>query len=247
MAKLNLKIELPVDERGLSPNEVKRFDKARADLLNPRLNLSQDQRETRAKTIGDVEARPKVLRDRAWLNQAEAETAELAKARGEDVGRTRAGGLRVLSRGGLTQAFEDGHLNHDHGRLTSLDLYEAGKRYRDAYETHEGQTTGQGGATGFSARGPQVRVLEAGLLLEAMRAELTTRQRDVLDLVCGRDVRLRTAATELRRGFPSARNSLRGGLKAIVNVSLKPEDVARLAANVKAAAAELAKAASRAA
>lgn len=234
-ASASILIELPANERGLPAREVERFDKARADLLNPRLALREDQRETRARIIAAIEERPKAEAERAWLKQSAAETMALAQARGEDV-RADKGRVRIVSRGGLKQAYEDGHLNQAGGKITSTDLYEAGQRYRTAYEATEGMTTGQREGSGFSGRAPQVRIVEAGLALQAMRALITDRQRAVLDLVCGKDIRLRTAATELRRGFPSAKNSLRGGLLLLVGLKVEKPKALAEALSAKTAA-----------
>lgn len=234
-------IELPAEERGLPPEQVERYDQAREDLNNPRLRLSDKQRDARAATMGVVERRPIETRDREWRERTEAETAALAVARGEEVGRTKAGGLRIMSRGGLQQAYEDGHLDPVHGKLTATDMYEAAKAYRNAYEAYEGQTTGgKEGGGGFSSKGPQLRVLKAGVMLAQMREALTPQQQAVIDLVCGQDVRLRAAATQLGRGFPATRNALRGGLRAIVEQGTEaPEDFAE---HLRAKAAAIAQA-----
>lgn len=47
-----------------------------------------------------------------------------------------------------------------------------------------------------------------------MRLNLTPRQIEVLDRVCGQDMHRREAVPVPRRGFPSTKNSLIMGLKA---------------------------------
>jgi hypothetical protein len=224
-------IQLPADERGLPPDVVRRFDALHRKLA--RRDLRPKDREVAENELQALVGSLPAAREKASLDRSIAETVALAQAKGEDVKQTKTG-TRILSRGGLFQAYEDGHMEPEHGPLSATDLYLAGKRYRDAYEIIEGMTTGGGTPAGFGPKAPQMRVIEAGADLEAMRAAITPRQRAVLDLVCGKDRRLRTAAAELRRGFPSVRNSLRGGLRAVAELKVDRDPV-RLARLIHAA------------
>lgn len=138
--------------------------------------------------------------------------------------------------GGIETAFEKGHL--DGPGPKSPHLQAVGQRYREAYEIVEAQTTNAGGggsgATG-GARSPQLRVVIAGEVLAHMREDLTPRQRAVLDLVCGHDIRLRIAAAHLKAGFPATQRALRGGLIAALE-SLKRHREAREAGEELSAA-----------
>jgi hypothetical protein len=133
--------ELPANERGLPPDQVERFDKARADLLNPRLALKEGQKDERARTMGNVEDLPKQAAEKVWRATAMLETVALAKARGEDV-QTK-GAVRVNSHDGLWSVFDLGKLTH-----AQLD---DGLFYREGWESRSadmgsqlGQTTGGG-------------------------------------------------------------------------------------------------------
>lgn len=219
-AEKKLLIQLPEAERGLGSFHIARFDKlkrklARTDLRLPDRARAEDE-------LAELIAAPKAAAEQASLDRSLAETVALAAARGEDVRKDgKTGRTRILSRGGLCQAYEDRLIDPLHGPLSADDLYSAGKRYRDAYEVSEGLTTGRGGGSGFGPKGPQPRMLEAAYTLAKMREKLSQRQIDVLDLVCGQDVRLRVAATELKRGFPGCRNSLRGGLAIIAELKIE--------------------------
>lgn len=207
--------ELPEDERGLTIAQVRRYNQLQKRLARP--DLKPRQRQAAMLEIENMEVARKRAQDDAWIKGSMAETADLAQARGEDVEwNAGGGGLRVLSRGGLYQAYRRGNLEPEHGPLNADDLYAAGKRYRDAYEAHVGHTSPSGGGAGGAA--PQVRVIEAGIKLAAMRDVLGSREREVLDLVCGEDIRVSDAAARLRRGVPSTVRALRGGLRSIAGM-----------------------------
>lgn len=95
-------------------------------------------------------------------------------------------------------------------------LHSIGVDYRDAYIVIEGEASGRGeGGSGFGPKAPQPRILELGQRLADMRRGLNIRQRDVLDLVCGKDLRLREATALLRLGDPrTTQNALVSGLRA---------------------------------
>lgn len=87
--------------------------------------------------------------------------------------------------------------------------------YAAAYVVVEGQAThaGEGGG-GFKPKAPIPRQVEDGQTLADMRKALTTRQRAVLDRVCGQGMRVREAATQMSAGFPATIRALVSGLKA---------------------------------
>jgi hypothetical protein len=221
-------ILLPANERGLSPAFVARFDRLKRRLA--RNDLKPTQRNQALDELDEMVRAPGIAADRAAISEAIAETIALAEGRGETVAPARATGpIRIMSRGGLRQAYEDGHLAPERGTLRSDDLWEAGKRYRDCFEAVEGMTASQkGGGGGFGPKGPQPRILEAGDRLKQMRDALTDRQIAVVDMVCGEDKRLRVAADELRRGFLGAKNSLRGALTILATLKIERRSLAEV-------------------
>lgn len=114
--------------------------------------------------------------------------------------------------GGIEEAYEKGHLD---GRGAKAEaLKSIGERYGKAYEIDEGKTSSRGeGGGGFGPKGPQLRLVEAGETLAILRQGLSKRERDVLDKVCGDQLRTRQAATALKAGFPATARALRGGLQ----------------------------------
>jgi len=201
------------------PDDIGRYTKAEERALakaQEKLAKSKDAeaRKNAWAEIDKIAAKPAQRLFEHRRKRDTDETTALAIGRGEQVQQT---GIRVriLTRQGIQQAFEEGHMTPALGPMTADDLHVTAKAYRDAYEIAEGMTgrSGEGGG-GYGAKGPQIRVIEAGEVLAVMRLELTQRQVDVLDRVCGQDMRLREAATILRRGFPSTKNSLIMGLKA---------------------------------
>lgn len=179
-----------------------------------------------------------------WRDQALTETMAIAEARGEVVEYEAVelktvvrdeDGAKVLDEdgspvvhietfsrvrlgdrgGGLEHALDKGWLDHPHGGPEADALYAVGEKYRDAYEVTEGRKSNQGGAGGgFGPKGPQLRIVEAGEFLAVTRAPLTSRQRRVLDLVCGDGHRCRRAAAIMQAGLPATTRALRGGLSA---------------------------------
>jgi hypothetical protein len=119
-------IELPPGERGLSAQDVARWDKARAELGSDRLALTERQREARLRTMAQVEAGPQVDADKAWQAEVADETARLARERGEVVERPKSGGVRVSSRDPLASLLKAGHL--------TAELFGVGLIVRDLYE-----------------------------------------------------------------------------------------------------------------
>lgn len=151
--------------------------------------------------------------DHDWNRRADYETTSLAMARGEVVEKTKAGHTRIMTRAGIQQAYEAGYLQPEDGkRLSSANLYETAKRYRDAYEIIAGRTTPNGSEASGGMKGPQVRIAEAGEALRVMRTGLDRLEVAVLDRVCGEEIRARETATILALGFEKVRKALVSGL-----------------------------------
>ena len=121
--------------------------------------------------------------------------------------------VRIITRGGLQLAFDRGDL--DGGPLKAELLLDTGRAYRWAFETASALTTPQRNLSPVSARaplrasaGPQDAVFAAGEALRLFRADLTERQRDVLDRVCGLDLTVRAAAMAMKADPRTIRRSL---------------------------------------
>lgn len=207
-------------EKLVLPEDLERLTAAEVKTLTPKLDALRrtknvGTRETLYRDIQAILRKPGQRVENRWRTGAINETVALAKARGEDVELPKRGGARIMSRQGIQQAFEEGHMTPTLGPMTADHLHDTAKTYRDAYEIAAGLAGRSGdGSGGYGAKGPQIKLVEAGEILAIMRLDLTQRQVDVLDRVCGQDMRLREAATVLRRGFPSTKNSLIMGLKA---------------------------------
>jgi hypothetical protein len=118
-------ILLPANERGLPQAEVVRFDKAKAELLNPRLPLSDRQREARAAIMQSVESQPKRAADKAWLDEAIRETLELHQARGVEVEVSTV--VRVAGHDGLHTLYK--------AKRISEEQYQRGVLFRRAWNS----------------------------------------------------------------------------------------------------------------
>jgi hypothetical protein len=123
-------------------------------------------------------------------------------------------GLRAKKLTGIDHAHDAGYLSKSWRE--SERLHKIGVDYRDAYIVVEGESTGGGGGGGGGGpKAPQPRQIEMGQMLADMRLGLNRRQRDVLDLVCGEDMRLREATLKLGLGDPrTAERALVTGLAA---------------------------------
>lgn len=119
-------IALPANERGLSPEEIARFDKAHAELHSPRLTLGEKARAARARTMAAIEAKPEEEAERRWREGALKETVELAQSRGEEVEVKPSGGAEIRSRDPLVRLLKAGHLTPDQ--------HEAAEALRECYE-----------------------------------------------------------------------------------------------------------------
>lgn len=155
---------------------------------------------------------------------------------------------RTVIRTGLGYAYEKGHLSAPHGEPglpKEQALFVTGCMYAEAYEVSVGRCGSNGeGSGGAGAKGPQVRIVEAGETLAIMRRGLKPRQLKVLDRVCGDGVRARQVATEMNAGFPATSRALRGGLsRALDNwaEALKEGEPGRAAKRVKEAGRVLSK------
>lgn len=158
--------------------------------------------------------------DGSWVHAANDETVALAQARGEVVERGKAG-IRILTRGGVEHALGAGYLTPADGvRLTAADLHGTARAYRDCYEITSGLTSPNRESAGAAkGDGWQASVVQAGERLATMRRGLSKLEIEVLDRVCGQDMRAREAATVLRRRFQGVRDALRDGLQsATINV-----------------------------
>ncbi len=133
-----LVIELPANERGLPPDQIARFDRARAELLAPRSVLSDVQRDQRVRAMAAIENRLRQEAEKAWREQAVAETLALARGRGEEV-QTR-GAIRVNSHDGLRLLWE-----RDPPKLTA-EQYDAGCYFRRGWESRSQDVGSQMGA-----------------------------------------------------------------------------------------------------
>lgn len=195
--------------RGLGEEVAKLQEEERAQYL-----LYGDVRDAiiRAKIRGDeVEA-------------FEAETAEILRdefgakviiRRGENRGLPRMKydvGLRARKLVGIQHAYANGDLG-EHPEAERR--YDTGKDYGEAYEIVMGMTSTSGeGGGGFGPKGPQPRVIEAGQDFRDFCAGITQAQKDVLDRVCGKSMRLGEAAAELRCDPRTAERRLISGLDA---------------------------------
>lgn len=127
--------------------------------------------------------------------------------------------MRILSRGGLQLAFDRGDL--DGGPSKAERLLDTGKAYRWAYEAASALTTPTRNLAIVGARaplkasaGPQDAVFAAGELLRIFRADLSARQVQALDRVCGLDMTVRAAALALKADPRTIRKALVDALAA---------------------------------
>jgi DNA-binding CsgD family transcriptional regulator len=120
-------------------------------------------------------------------------------------------GLRARKLTGIEHAKDAGYLGaswRDAERLHAI-----GVDYRMAYEIVEGAASGEGEGGGCAGpKAPQPRVQEAGEKLADFRRELSPRQRRVLDLVCGEDMRLRECARAMAAHAETTQKALCDGL-----------------------------------
>jgi hypothetical protein len=149
----------------------------------------------------------------AWVYAANDETLTLGNARGEEV-ETKKGETRILTRAGIVHAHGAGYLCPDASRtkLKEAEILATAFAYHEAYDIAAGRTTAGEGAAGFNAKGPQVRLIEAGQALATMRKGASRFELDVLDTVCGQDIRVREASTILRRRHLTVRATLLSAL-----------------------------------
>lgn len=134
---------LPDRERGVPAEIVAQYDREHARINNP---LASDKaREQARRNLENLEANRARWGEKAWREQAAAETEGLAKARGEEVARE-GGRMRVVSRDGLYAAMraKDG---------ISQRQYEAGTRYREGWQARSADVGSQLGAVGQTSAG----------------------------------------------------------------------------------------------
>jgi hypothetical protein len=121
--------------------------------------------------------------------------------------------LRARKLTGIEHAHDAGYLGKNWRQAERL--HKIGVDYREAYEIAEGHAGGQAEGRGGGSSGPkapQPRLVEAGERLADFRRALSQRQRDVLDMVCGEDLRVREAATRMAAHFETTAAALRDGL-----------------------------------
>jgi hypothetical protein len=163
------------DPERLTRDELRRLAKAERKLGNADPAVAAAGR----REIVELERRRQTRNADTALAAGLAETAALARARGEEVStesvritspllddhgaqivrrglplyrQETVSRVRVSSRGGLQLAFERGDL--DGGLVKAERLYETGKRYRWAYETSTGLTTPERDLASVSAHAP---------------------------------------------------------------------------------------------
>lgn len=199
------------------------------DLRSKAARLRADDAKGNRAEIKDLETKARLAereaeaifreaKDSEWARKTGEETDKLAKARGEEIANTREG-KRIMTRNGIAQAYGANYFVPTQPKMSDEHLYEAAKLYRACFCVMAGMTTPSRGDGGSNDKGPQVRLAEAGDTLRTLKVGLTAFQVDVLDHVCGLDMRAREVATVLRRGFPAIREALSDGLSmAVVNL-----------------------------
>lgn len=211
----------------LAEARKERMKAERLKIADPKGNRQKIKDHQTAAKLAEREAASLHVqaKDEDWAYRASQETDQLAEARGEGVVSTREG-KRIMARNGIVQAYRAGYLEPTLTKMGEADLYDAAKLYRACACVISGMTTPERGEGGFNAKGPQVRVIEAGEALAVMRTGLTKFQIEVLDRVCGLDMRAREVATVLHRGFPAVRTALSEGLSMVV-INLRAERALR--------------------
>jgi len=123
------RVELPDQERGRSPDEVRRLD-----ILNRRIakplprgdKRAEREREENIRERDALEHRPHLAADARWSKAAQDETAALAAGRGEAVDVDRSGVRRILDRDPLLSLARAGHLTPEQ--------LETGAHVRELYD-----------------------------------------------------------------------------------------------------------------
>lgn len=120
-------------------------------------------------------------------------------------------GLRARNLTGLEHALWSGYL----GDGPEAERRAAtGRHFGECFEIVKGLTSNRnegGGGSGFGA-GPQLRVFEAGQDYADFCAGLSERQKDALDYVCGKSMRVSQAAAAMRSDARTVRRLLVSGL-----------------------------------
>jgi hypothetical protein len=120
-------------------------------------------------------------------------------------------GLRAKRLTGIEHAHANGDLGD--GWRTAERLHKIGVDYRTAYESAEGCSGGEGGGGGGSEpAAPQPRAIELSQKLKDFRKDLSPRQRAVLDMVCGQDMRVGEASRKMAAHPDTTKKALREGL-----------------------------------
>jgi hypothetical protein len=111
---------LPDAERGFSAQHIARYDQLRRRLARP--DLRPAQRMAALDALEAMERSPKLIRERAEIDAAIAESVRLAHSRGEETVFEPGGQIRLASRDGLKSLFV--------GEKLTWERYEAGADYR---------------------------------------------------------------------------------------------------------------------
>lgn len=119
---------------------------------------------------------------------------------------------RVTSRTGLELAFTSGAL--DGGVVSAPALYAMGLKYRAAFEVVSMTGLGTTGEERIGmprckpSVGPSEAAFQAGETLRIYRMNMTRRQRQVADMICGQDMALKAAAAAIKAGLPATKKAL---------------------------------------
>lgn len=137
-----LAIELPEGERGISPDQIARFDKAQRALANPM--TKPRAREEHLRTLARIEHGRKEAAERSRVDQGTDETITLAELRGEEVERQKSGAARIRSRDGLQNLYVN--------RQLTQEQYDHAMAWRGCFEARSSDVGSQmGGLGGGSA------------------------------------------------------------------------------------------------
>lgn len=119
-----LRIELPDDERGRSPETIRRFETLQRKLANPK--ITDKARKAALAELEQIERAPAQRADAAWARTAVQEVEDLATARGETVVEDRSGVRRILDRDPLVSLARTGRI--------SPEQLETGQYVRELYD-----------------------------------------------------------------------------------------------------------------
>lgn len=214
-------ISLPDDERGRSASDIRRFDRALADLGKPRQRpLTLAQIDAKIAYLASIENEPAAAKERAWLEATRDETAELERLRGGSVTVAPSGQMRANDRDGLFALLRIAN-------PITAQQWDAGMKYREGYELREeDMRSGLGGDGGGGAHNNnsyvRSRLIRAAKLATAGRIETEVRLLgfrtgdakliDALEMVAGAGATLTAFCEAHKRGFPAGLRGLKMAL-----------------------------------